>query len=71
MPVDKYTLWNQAVEAVEIYLARYPRELTEDQLQALFKDVNNTFTRLSSAEVKIKPDSPISIGLVGLSVNRL
>jgi hypothetical protein len=34
---EYYTLWNQAVEAVEIYLARNPREMTEEQLQALFK----------------------------------
>jgi hypothetical protein len=36
-PPEYYTLWNQAVEAVEIYLARNPRELTEEQLQDLFK----------------------------------
>jgi hypothetical protein len=35
-PAEYYTLWNQAVEAVEIYLARNPRELTEERLQVLF-----------------------------------
>lgn len=29
---NKYTVWNQAVEAVEIYLARNPRELDEEQI---------------------------------------
>jgi hypothetical protein len=34
-PPEYYTLWNQAVEAVEIYLARNPRELTETGIHTL------------------------------------
>jgi hypothetical protein len=42
-PAEYYTLWNQAVEAVEIYLARNPRELTEDQIISACRIVHASF----------------------------
>jgi hypothetical protein len=42
-PPEYYTLWNQAVEAVEIYLARNPRELDQDQIESTIKTVFNVF----------------------------
>jgi hypothetical protein len=45
-PAEYYTLWNQAVEAVEIYLARNPRELSQDDLEITF---NMTFAFMRDA----------------------
>jgi hypothetical protein len=43
-PAEYYTLWNLAVEAVEIYLARNPRELTENEIVSTCKIVQDVLT---------------------------
>jgi hypothetical protein len=52
---DKYTVWNQAVEAVEIYLASNPRELTEDQIVHLCRDVQQILTGNASTGIELGP----------------
>jgi hypothetical protein len=58
MPLDKYTIWNQAVEAVEIYLARNPRELTLIEMETLFSYVNmdltNSIVEIDPADLEIQ-----------------
>jgi hypothetical protein len=54
-PAEYYTLWNQAVEAVEIYLARNPRELTEDQLQDLFETVAESMGFINGLGIATPP----------------
>jgi hypothetical protein len=50
-PPEYYTLWNQAVEAVEIYLANNPQELTENQLHRLFSFTHEVLTGNASTGI--------------------
>jgi hypothetical protein len=64
-PPEYYTLWNQAVEAVEIYLARNPRELTVKQLLVLFTFTCNYFTNATkNHKVTIDPTGDAEQALV-------
>jgi hypothetical protein len=62
---DKYTVWNQAVEAVEIYLASNPRELTEEQII----DTCRTITQAYIDEGKVlDPSSDIAQVVVRIAL---
>jgi hypothetical protein len=64
-PAEYYMLWNQAVEAVEIYLANNPQELTQDQIHRLFSFTHGVLTGNASTGITLSLYDSRLHGLIG------